>query len=165
MLGALGFVSLVIGLSWSFWAVREFGLWNCGDNYVAAELEVTEFTPKPRNSRAQSWIDGVIYPGGEKVTARGGNISINQHDGPNDRWGHEPRPGELEGQRLPVSYWPHHAEVERWWHPPTVIAPGAIPGGAAVLTHIAITGTFLFGALFCFQRGFRSLKAAVSAKK
>ena len=160
-LRALGLFFLIIGLSWSLWAARGFGRWFYGSHYVAAELEVTKFTPKPRDSDAQSWIDGVIHPGGEEVTARGGNIAINQHEGPNDRWGHPPRPGELEGQRLPVLYWPHHAAMERWWHPPTVVAPGAIPGDASVLCHIAISVLFLFGAEYCFRRGFKNCEAAV----
>jgi hypothetical protein len=164
-LGALGFLFLVIGLSWSRWAAREFGRWHYGSHYVAAELEVTKFTPKPRDSSAQSWIDGVIHPGGENVTARGGDIAINQYDGPNDRWGHQPRPGELEGQRIPVLYWPLHAGPTNWWQPPAVIVRGSIPRGIVVLCHLAISGAFFFAALFSFRSGLRHLKAAVPPER
>jgi hypothetical protein len=156
---ALGLFSLLVGLVWFLFAAREFRLWLCADYYVPAELEVTRFTPKPRDSSARAWIEGVIHPGGEEVTARGGDISINQFDGPHDRWGHEPRPGELEGQRLPVAYWPSHGEVERWWHPPSIVARETIPAGGAVVRDVIVSGAFFIVALFFFRRGVRSLKA------
>lgn len=158
---ALDLLALLIGFVWSWVAERQFRFWLYADHYVAAELEVTRFDSKPRNSAARCRIEGVIHPGGELVVTTDRDIAIKQFDGPEDRAGHEPLPGELEGQRLAVLHWPRHADVKRWWHPPTVLTRGGIRQGGVVVRDMLLGGAFVGVGLFCFRRGFRYLTAAV----
>ena len=155
----LGMLALLIGCVWSWVAARQFRLWLYADRYVAAELEVTRFVGKPRNSQARCWIEGVLHPGGERVVTNDGDIAIKQFIAPGDRTRHEPLPGEIEGQRLAVAHWPQHAD--RWWHPPTVVSPGEIRGGGVILRNVLLAGAFVVAGLGCFRRGIRYLKASV----
>jgi hypothetical protein len=117
-----------------------------------------------RNSQARCWIEGVIQPGGERVVTSDRDVAIKRFIRPGDGTRNEPLPEEIEGQRLTVSYWPRHAEVKRWWHPPTVVSPGEIPGGGMAVRNVLI-GVALVGlALFFFRRGFRYLKVAIPAE-
>ena len=109
---ALGLFALLIGFVWSWVAERQLRLWLCADQYVAAELEVTRFIGKPRNSQARCRIEGVIHPGGERVVTSDREVAIKRFIRPGDHTRNEPLPEEIEGQRLSVSYWPRHAERE-----------------------------------------------------
>jgi hypothetical protein len=162
---ALGLLALLIGFVWSWVAERQLRLWLCAGHYVIAELEVTRFIGKPRNSQARCWIEGVIHPGGERVVTSDRDVAIKRFIRPGDRTRNEPLPEEIEGQRLTVSYWPEHAAVKRWWHPPTVVSLGEIPNGAVVLRDMFLGGAFAGAGFFCFRRGFRCLKAAVSPNR
>jgi hypothetical protein len=150
---------MLIGFVWSWVAVRQLRLWLCADRYVAAELEVTRFIGKPRNSQARCWIEGVVHPGGERVVTSDRDIAIKRFIAPGDGTRNEPLPHEIEGQRLAVSHWPRHAGVKRWWHPPTVVSRGEIPSGGGVARNVFFGGAFIGVGLFCFRRGFRYLKA------
>ena len=161
---ALGLLALLIGFVWSWVAERQLRLWLCVDHYVAAELEVTRFIGKPRDSQARCWIEGVIQPGGERVVTSDRDVAIKRFIRPGDRRRNEPLPEEIEGQRLAVSYWPRHAEVKRWWHPPTVVSPEEIRGGAVVGRNVLLGVALLGAALFCFRRGFRYLRGAIPAE-
>src|SRR5262245_23241671 len=107
----LGLVPLMVGAPWCLMAARQFNLWLYADHYVPAELEVTRFNRNESDGPSQ--IEGVIHPGGEPVVTNDYQIEM---------W-------EFKGQRLAVRYWPQHTDVQRWWHPPTVVMSGAIPGG------------------------------------
>lgn len=157
---AAALCAFLIGFTWSWFAERQLMYWLYAGRYVEAELEVTHFYELHDND-ARSMVEGIVHPGGEKVEVKDSDVSFNLHDGRNDRWGHVPMPGELEGKRLPVLYWPRHAEGARWWHPPTVAARGAIPGGGAVLRDVFCGAALLWAALFCYRRGTRILKASV----
>jgi hypothetical protein len=148
----LGMFALIIGLVWCWIAVRELQLWVYADRYVDAELEVRRFHPKPTNSQARCQIEGVIHPGGETVVVTDEYLSIKHHDGPDDRWGREPTPGEIEGRRLPVSHWPQRAASRRWWYPPTVVSRGQIPGAGALLRDFLGSVICLAAGWFCFRR-------------
>src|SRR5688572_11300983 len=161
---ALGLFALLIGFVWFWVAERQLRLSLCADHYVAAELEVTRFVGKPRNSQARCWIEGVTNPGGERVVTSDRDVAIKQFIRPGDHNRNEPLPEEIEGQRLPVLYWPRHAEVRRWWHPPAVVSPGEIPGGAAAARNVFLSVALIGIALFCFRRGFRYLKVAISSR-
>ena len=92
------------------------------------------------------------------------DVAIKRFIRPGDHTRNEPLPEEIEGQRLAVSYWPRHAEVKRWWHPPTVVSLGEIPRGPVAVLNV-FPGVALIGlALFCFRRGFRYLKIAIPAE-
>ena len=162
--GALGLLALLIGFVWSWVVERQFRLWLCADRYVAAEIEVTRFYSKPRNSRARSQIEGVIHPGGERVVTSDRDIAIQQFAPSDDRWGHAPVEGEIEGQRLPVLHWPRSAHETRWWHPPKVVSPGEIRDGDILLRNVLLAGTFVGAGLLCFRRGVRNLKASVPSE-
>lgn len=159
--GALGLLASLIGFMSSWVVERQFRLWLFAGRYVAAELEVTRFYSKPRNSRARCKIEGVIHPGGERVVTTDRDISIHQFAPSDDRWGHVPVDGEIEGQRLPVSHWPRSAHETRWWHPPTVVSPGEIRGGGVILCNVLLAGAFVSAGLFCFRRGVQILKASI----
>lgn len=161
---ALGLLALLIGFVWSWVAARQLRLSLCASHYVAAELEVTRFIGKPRNSQARCWIEGVIHPGGERVVTSDRDIAIKRFIRPGGHTRNEPLPEEIEGQRLAVSFWPRHAEVKRWWHPPTVVSPEETPGGAMVARNVVLSVSLLGIALFCFRRGFRYLKVAMPAR-
>src|ERR1043165_478080 len=89
---AVALLAFLIGITWAVVAQRQFRFWLVADKYVDAELEVTRFYPKPLNSDARCQIEGVIHPGGDQVVTNDRDISIKQHNGPDDRWGHEPTP-------------------------------------------------------------------------
>ncbi len=158
---ALGLLALLIGFVWSWSAERQFRLWLYADYFLDAELEVKRFYSKPQNSEARCSIEGVIHPGGELVVVTDEYIAIKQFDGVDDRTGHEPRPGEIEGQRLAVSHWPQNTHARRWWHPPTVVSRGAIRRGGEVMRNVLLGGAFVVVGLLCFRRGFGILKASV----
>ena len=158
---ALGLLALLIGVTWCMIAERLVRLWLYSDKYIAAELEVTRFHGKPRNSSALCLIEGVIHPGGESVRASDRNIAIKHYDGPDDIAGREPLPAEIEGKRLPVSYWPQQADENRWWHPPTVVTHGTIRGGDVVARNVLFSVAFVAAGLFCVRRGCRNVKASV----
>ena len=156
---ALSLLTLLIGLVWSAVAERQFRLWLYADHYVAAELEVTHFIGKPRNSEARCWIEGVIHPGGELVVTTDRDIAIKRFISPQDSTRNEPLPSEIEGQRLAVLFWRQHADEECWWYPPTVVTPSDIPGGGVVVRNVLLSGAFVGVGLLCFRRGFQYLKA------
>jgi hypothetical protein len=162
---ALGLLALLIGFVWFWVAERQLRLWLCAGYYEAAELEVTRFIGKPRNSQARCWIEGVIHPGGERIVTSDRDVAIKRFIRPGDRTRNEPLPEEIEGQRLTVSYWPGHAAVKRWWHPPTVVSREEIPGGAVVIRDLFLGGAFVGVGFFFCRRGFRYLKAAVSVDR
>src|SRR4051794_12884086 len=157
----LGLFALLVGFVWCLLAERQVRLWLKADQYVAAELEVTRFVGKPRNSRARCWIEGVIHPDGDRVVTSDRDIAIKRFIRPGDRARNEPLPEEIEGQRLAVSYWRRPADAKRWWHPPTVVSRGEIPGGVAVVRDVLSAGIFVGGGLFCFRRGAGYLKTAI----
>ena len=80
---------------------------------------------------------------GEQVVAFGSDIPIKQFIAPHDRTRDEPLKSEIEGKRVPVWHWPRHAEVKRWWHPPTVVSRRAIPGGRFVLQDVLLAVALL----------------------
>jgi hypothetical protein len=156
---AIGLFALLVGITWSWFAKRQTALWLCADRYVDAELEVTHFVRRPTNSeRSHSWIEGVIHPHGERIETSDEYIPIRRFISPVDRRRNEPTPGEIEGHRIDVSYWPRSAPEERWWHPPTVVARGALPQGPMAMGHVLIGSIFLVTGLSCFRWGARALK-------
>ena len=161
---ALGLLALLLGICWTYVAARELRLWVYEDRYVVAELEVTRFIPKGiskgrGSSGGRERIDAVIHPGGEQVTTSAAEIPIKQFIAPDERSRNEPLKSEIEGKRVDVWHWPRQSEVRRWWHPPTVVARKAIPGGRFVLQDVLLAAVFLGAAWFCFRRGVRYLKA------
>ena len=159
--GALGLVALLIGAVWLLLAARHFNLWLYADHYVAAELEVTRFHPQPGPRSQGRTIEGVIHPGGAPALTSDRDLAIRQFVDPNESAGRRvPLRGEIEGRRLAVWYWPEHAGQVRWWHPPTVVMPGATQVGGVVVRDLLLGVAFVGGGLFCFRRGFRSLKLA-----
>ena len=159
---ALGLLALLIGAVWFLMAARHFNLWRYADHYVAAELEVTRFHPQPGPRGQGRIIEGVIHPSGEPIQTSDSYIAIRQFVDPNDVTGRRvPLRGEIEGRRLTVWHWPEHAGMKRWWHPPTVVMPGATREGGAVVRDVLIGVVFVGGGLFCFRRGFRYLKLTV----
>jgi hypothetical protein len=157
----LGLIALGIGGIWSVIAERQFRFWLCSEHYVEAEFEVTRFYPKPRDSHARCQIEGVVHPGGDRVVTTDRDIAIKQYNGPEDRFGHEPSPAELEGKRLAVIYWPPHPESHRWWHPPSIASRGTIRSGSKVLSDLLFAAAFVSVGLFWCLRGARNLKATV----
>lgn len=162
---ALGLLALLIGFVWSWVAERQLRLWFCAGHYVSAQLEVTRFIGKPRNSQARCWIEGLIHPGGDLVVTSDRDVAIKRFIRSRDRTRNEPLPEEIEGRRLTVSYWPRHPAVKRWWHPPTVVPRREIPSGTAVMRDVFLGAAFAGAGFFCFRRGFRYLKAAVSSDR
>ncbi len=160
---ALGLLALLIGAVWSLVAARQIRLWLHAGRYGAAELEVTKFVGRSPRSDSRGYIEGVIHPGGARVVAWDSDVSVKQREGPGDRWGRNPRPGELEGQRLPVAYWPRPAADERWWHPPAVIARTELRSGRVVWGNGLLAGGCLLGALWCFRRGACLLRATLKS--
>ena len=159
--GALGFLPLLLGVVWFWLAARDFNLWLYADHYVAAELEVIRFHPQPGPKGQGRFIEAVIHPSGEPIQTSDSYIAIRRFVDPNDTTGRRvPLRGEIEGRRLTVWYWPEHARMIRWWHPPTVVMPGATVEGGAVVRDVLIGIAFVVGGLFCFRRGFRYLKLA-----
>lgn len=158
---ALALLALLVGFVWSWVAARQVRLWLWADHYVAAEMEVTRFLGKPRDSRARARIEGLIHPHGARVVTSDVYISVKQFIRPGDHARKEPLPVDIEGQRIAVSYWPRNAGDKRWWHPPIVVSRGQIPRAAAVAGNLLAGGVLLGFALFCFRRGFRYLAAAV----
>lgn len=160
--GALGLLALLIGTVWLLAAAPSFNLWLFADRYVVAELEVKRFQPKPGEGGQGRFIEGVIHPSGEPVVTSDTYLSIRRFVDPNDTTGRRvPLREEIEGQRLAVWYWPRHADVERWWHPPTVVMPGATRKGGVVVCNVLLGGAFVGVGLFCVRRGFRYLKASL----
>src|SRR5688500_11842397 len=94
----LGLLAFLIGFVLAWLAERRLNRWLYGDHYVPAELEVTRFIGKPRNSNARCWIEGVIHPGGERVVTSDTDIAIKRFIDPKDRTRNEPTPAEIEGQ-------------------------------------------------------------------
>lgn len=145
-------------------AMRHFHYWLYADQYVPAELEVTRLDPRPMRRGQGLTIKGVIHPGGEQVQTNARDIAISQFVAPNERATRRvPLRGEIEGQRLAVLYWPEHPGVGEWnwWHPPTVIMPGATETGGAVVRNLLL-GIALGGiGVFCLRRGYRYGKAAM----
>jgi hypothetical protein len=159
----LGLLALLIGAVWFLAAARPFNLWLYADHYVAAEFEVTRFHPQLGEWAQGRIIEGVIHPSGEPVQTSDSYIAIRQFVDPNDVTGRRvPLRSELEGRRLAVWHWPQHAAVEHWWHPPTVVMPGATQRGGVAVCEVLVGGAFVGIGLFCFRRGFRHLKAAAS---
>jgi hypothetical protein len=156
------FLGLWFGMDAAF---RHLPLWLCADRYVAAELEVTYLTP-PREHRSgrtsPRTIEGVIHPGGERVQTSTRDITVSQFVPPDERVeGRVALPGEVEGRRLEVWHWPGHAALRRWWHPPTVVMPGATRTGGAAVRSGLIAAAFGVAAVYCFRRGWRHVKASV----
>ncbi len=158
----LGLLALLIGAVWFLAAARPLNLWLYADYYVAAELEVTRFQPKPGEKGQGRFIEGVIHPSGESIQTSDTYIAVRQFVDPKDVTGRRvPLRSEVEGRRLTVWYWPEHAAVRHWWHPPTVVMPGATQRGSVVVLEVLLGGAFVGVGVFCFRRGFRHLKAAV----
>ena len=102
---ALGLLALLLGIMWASLAARELRLWLFEDQYVAAELEVTQFIGRGiargrGSSGGRAWIEGVIHPGGEKVTTFGSDIPLKQFIAPEERARNEPLKTEIEGKRV-----------------------------------------------------------------
>ena len=151
--GSFGLLTLYIGLVFFMLAARDFNRWLYADHYVAAELEVTRFHPEPSGSRNKGrGIEGVIHPGGAKIWTSDGELAIKRFVDPGDRTGRRvPLRSEIEGTRLAVWYWPDHADVNRWWYPPMVIMPEAIP--PSVIVRDVLSSAAFFGVgLFCLLR-------------
>jgi hypothetical protein len=159
---ALGLLSFLIGNVWVLMAARHFNLWLYAQRYVPAELEVTRFVPQPGARGQGRTIEGVIHPGGESVRTSDRDIGVRQFVGPSDAMGRRvPLPGEIEGKRLAVCYWRELVGVKRWWHPPTIVMPGATERGGAAVRDTLLGGGFIGVGLVCFRRGVRYLKSAV----
>jgi hypothetical protein len=158
----LGLLVLGIGATWFFGgAAHHFPLWLCAHRYVAAELEVTRFRPQfgPGRTTIPS-ITGVIHPGGERIVTSSSRIALKQFVDPNDRAGRRmPLRDELEGRRLTVRYWPGHADVERWWHPPTAVSPETIAeAGSLVVYNVLLGVVFVAFGVSGIRHGFRIIK-------
>jgi len=160
---ALGLLLVVVGAVWFLMAARHFNLWRYADHYIAAELEVTRFDPKLGDDGQGRTIEGVIHPGGERVWASDRDLAISQFVSPEDKTGRRvPLPGEIEGRRLAVWYWPQQAGEARWWHPPTVVMPGATQQGGAVVRDVLLGVSIVGVGVVCFRRGARYLKSSVA---
>ena len=70
-----------------------------------------------------------------------------------------PLRNEIEGQRLPVWYWPNHLAELRWWHPPTVLMPEGTHTGAALVRD----GLWAVACLAVLTFAFRRLRRRVQA--
>lgn len=160
---ACGLIISLCARMFCWLAQRRFRLWLYADRYETAELEVSRFIDQSRDSDARSQIEGVIHPGGQPVVTTDEHIAIRQFDGPEDKRGHRPSPSEIEGKRLPVSYWPRRAGLERWWHPPTVVSRGEIPEGGTVLRNALNSGALVALGVFCFRRGIRQVRIALNS--
>jgi hypothetical protein len=164
----LGLLTLGIGVTWFFGgAAQHFPLWLCADHYVAAELEVTHFRPPTgrwgTGRTTIPSIKGVIHPGGERIVTSSRRLALGRFVDPNDRTGrHMPLREEVEGRRLAVRYWPGHADVERWWHPPTAVTPETIPeAGGLVVYNVLLGVAFVAFGVSGIRHGFRMIKRLV----
>jgi len=150
---ALGLLPLVVG------AVL---LITAADHYVAVELEVRRFDPKPGEEGQGRLIEGVTHPGGEPVLTSDSYLAIRQFVSPADRSGRRvPLREEIESQRLPVWCWPRYAEAARWWYPPPVVMAGATQQGGAAVRDSLLGLSFVGLGLSCVRRGARFLRSAV----
>ncbi len=145
-------------------AMRQVPLWLCADQYMAGELEVTRIDARAGRVRGGRAIDGVIHPGGEKVQALAQNLDLEEFIDPADRKTRfVPLPREIEGKRIGVLYWPDHPSIAQWWHPPTVLNPGATEVRLEIVRNALLAAAFGLGAFVCFQRGGRRLQQVVPA--
>lgn len=159
----LSFFGFIIGGWWLLGAATaHVPLWMCADQYVDAELEVTRFQPKPSPRGRGRTIEGVIHPGGERVTASTREIGVKQFVDPNDQPGRiVPRPDEIEGRRVAVLHLPRRADEVRTWESPAVLMPGANRNtGRAVVRSLLLGVASFAGMVFCFRRGWRYVRAA-----
>jgi hypothetical protein len=148
----LGFVSFGLGAFLFLLMEGNVRLWWYADRYLAAELEVRQVRQVDSGRREGAMrIEGVIHPGGETVVV-GGYAVFGYQDG---RPYGLPTPAEIEGQRVPVLYWPNHVGDAGWWHPPRIVRPGATQRegvvAGAVLSWIGLGGL----AAYCFRRVYR----------
>ncbi len=155
---ALSLLPLMVAATLLLMAARHFNLWLYADQYVAAELEVKRFEPKPGDDGQGRLIEGVIHPGEEPVWTSDSDLAIRQFVSPADPTGRRvPLRREIEGKRLAVEHWPQHTKVARWWHPPTVVMPGATRQGGAVVCDALLGMAFVSLGLLCFRGGVRYL--------
>jgi hypothetical protein len=157
---ALGLAPLLIGIVCFLIAALHLNLWLYADRYVAGELEVTRFDPTPGQENQGRTIEGVIHPGGERAFTSDRDIAIGRFVDAKDTTGRRvPQPSEIEGRRIDVWYWPKHAEVAQWWHPPTVVMPGTTQPGGKVVLHLVLGVAFVALGFVVMRLGWRHLKA------
>ena len=100
----------------------------------------------------------MTHPGGEPVWTSDSYLAIRQFVSPADRSGRRvPLREEIEGRHLAVWYWPHYAEVARWWYPPPVVMPVATRQGDAVVRDSLLGMAFVGLGLSCVRGGARYL--------
>lgn len=158
-----GLVLFLFAAAWLSAFAHYFPHWYCADRYVPAEFEVTKFDDRPPRGARGRVVEGVIRPGGEKVTAGEHALDVARFVPPVHAAGRQvPVPEEIVGQRIPVRYWPDHASGVEFWHPPQIVAPDPVSGERVARFAVLF---FLFGAasIYCFRHGYRRLGLSAAA--